>query len=218
MKKTSYRERVFSSHRAIETGKAGEHLACADLLLAGYSPILVSDPTSPFDILLPIDGVLLKVQVKSTSKPRFNWGTKKGEMKICTTPSYIFNVNASGYKHQSFYTTKEVDIFALVALDTKLIAYLPYEEKSGNLSFRIPEFRGQYYSEIWQKYNPIIMSMYNDGFTTKEISEKLEMTTYQIYSYKYKKVKSVPGTPNSRYFDEFPFDKCLQQILNKENV
>lgn len=207
------RTRVTHKHRTIESGKAGEHLVCADLLLSGHNPILVSDPASPFDILLRIDSRLLKIQVKSTSKPRFNWGSVKGERKFCTTPSYLFNVSASGYKRQSYYSTHEVDIFAFVSLDTKTIAYLPYELKRGSICFRIPKHRGEYYDEMWDKYNPIVMQMYKDGLTTPEISQKLGMEVHSIYDFRRRKKEFKIKKKQSRYFDEFPIEKCLSVVL-----
>ena len=46
----------------LQIGKAGEHLACFDLISQGYHAFL-SDQGLPYDIVLDIDGELRRIQV-----------------------------------------------------------------------------------------------------------------------------------------------------------
>ena len=53
----------------LQIGKAGEYLACADLIMKG----LVAFPSEqglPYDVLVDTGKRLLRVQVKSTTAPR----------------------------------------------------------------------------------------------------------------------------------------------------
>ena len=53
----------------LELGKAAEHLVCADLIMQGYRAFL-SDQGLPYDILVDVQGVFVRVQVKATRKPK----------------------------------------------------------------------------------------------------------------------------------------------------
>lgn len=109
-----------SKQRALEIGKAAEHLVCADLILAGYRAFL-SDQGLPYDVLIDAGDRLIKIQVKSTYEPRrvegINW-TKK----------YIWNVRRAGKGGTRKISGDEFHILALVALDTRMIAYMPISD------------------------------------------------------------------------------------------
>jgi hypothetical protein len=102
--------------RELQLGKAAEHLVCCDLILQGHNAML-ADQGMPFDVLV-IDerGRLCRVQVKASSKPMITARNPK--------PHYRF-----GLRHARGRTRvmsgAEVDVVAFVALDRKLVAYLP---------------------------------------------------------------------------------------------
>ena len=73
----------------LEVGKAAEHLVCADLIMSGYRAFL-SDQGLPYDILVDVDGALLRVQVKSTRKP------KNHDPRTRATPGYFFHLRRAG--------------------------------------------------------------------------------------------------------------------------
>ena len=94
----------------LEVGKAAEHLVCADLIMSGYRAFL-SDQGLPYDILVDIEGTLLRVQVKSTRKPKnHDPGTR-------STPGYFFHLRRAGKGGRRRYPENAFDLYALVALD-----------------------------------------------------------------------------------------------------
>lgn len=102
----------------LSCGKAGEHLVCADLILHGFGAFL-SDQGLPFDVVADINGKLLKVQVKTTRKPM------AVPQRAVRTEKYLFHVRRCGKGGRMSYQDGDIDLFALVALDSKSIAYLP---------------------------------------------------------------------------------------------
>jgi hypothetical protein len=124
----------------LQTGKAGEYLVCADLILAGYVAY-PSEQGLPYDVVLDINGSLLKVQVKTTEKPR------NVPQRTKESFAYIFNIKRNGKGNKQRYKKNDVDIFALVALDSRIIAYLPNKELKTTMNFRVPELKGTYYDE-----------------------------------------------------------------------
>lgn len=122
----------------LEIGKAGEHLVCADLILNGYSCVLTGQGLK-YDILLEANYKLYKIQVKTTRGERIPYTSDS------KTPVYIFSIGRNGKKNcNSFYEENDVDIFALVSLEEKYIAYIPYTKVSSNLLFRNPKRRFEY--------------------------------------------------------------------------
>src|SRR3990167_11394037 len=101
----------------LQIGKAGEHLVCCDLILQGHNAF-VSDQGLPFDIIAEKNGILKRIQVKTTTKLISNNKAKD---------IYRFGLRrAKGGKGR----LKEVDCdyYAFVALDIKSIAYIPMKE------------------------------------------------------------------------------------------
>lgn len=99
----------------IVLGTAGEHMVCADLILAGY-PAFLAAAGLPYDVTADVSGKIIRVTVRSTLAARPRSG------RTLTRPCYQFNIYRRG---KARYTAAEADILALVALDRKLIAYLP---------------------------------------------------------------------------------------------
>jgi hypothetical protein len=102
----------------LQVGKAGEYLVCADLILRG----LVAYPSEqglPYDVVADIHGRLLKIQVKTTRK------TGPVPQRKNHTAAYKFNINRCGKGGKKGYSEDDFDLMALVALDTKTVAYLP---------------------------------------------------------------------------------------------
>lgn len=108
--------------RALEIGKAAEHLVCADLILAGYRAFL-ADQGLPYDLVIDHGGRLIRVQVKSSLRPR----------PVPNRPgsglSYFFHVRRAGKSGKRRIGNDEFDILALVALDIRAIAYIPIDDR-----------------------------------------------------------------------------------------
>lgn len=102
----------------LAAGIAGEHLVCADLLLSGYSAFR-TEQVCPYDIAAEIEGRLVRFQVKATRMARPF--LQRGQEHIV---GYSFNVR-HGKGSNRGYATTAFDVLALVALDSRSIAYLP---------------------------------------------------------------------------------------------
>jgi hypothetical protein len=107
----------------IDIGLASEHLVCSDLAFQGYKVSLAPQMCS-YDLIVDVNGLLLRVQVKATAGQYF-WNNTKA-------PKYRFRLQKGGgnvarhkKQHRKNYDPSEVDIFALVAGDSKVIAYIP---------------------------------------------------------------------------------------------
>ena len=101
-----------------EMGRAAVCMVMTDLILAGYKPI-ASEENFPFDIIAEFDGVLKKIQVKSTASKMMQ---RKGK-----TAFYNFFLKRDLQK----YHNKHTDAFAMVMMDTKNIAYLSKRDFNG---------------------------------------------------------------------------------------
>ena len=81
--------------KEMQTGKAGEYLVCADLILKGFVAF-PSEQGLPYDVLLDTGNKLLKVQVKTTM------GARKVPQRNTETSAYIFNVKRNGNGNSYF--------------------------------------------------------------------------------------------------------------------
>jgi len=101
----------------LAAGVAGEHLVCADLLLQGFNAFL-TDQNCPYDVAVEVNSKLIKIQVKATRKERAI------PQRKFYTPAYLFHIKRCGKGGKKLYTELDFDVMALVALDTKQIAYI----------------------------------------------------------------------------------------------
>lgn len=111
--------------KAMDAGKAAEHLVCADLLLHGYQAFL-GDQGLPYDVLVDLGDRIIRVQVKATLRARnANVSGRAANMV------YVFNVRTRGSRdnpRRERLSEKHCDLVALVALDTRAVAYMPISE------------------------------------------------------------------------------------------
>jgi len=146
----------------LEIGLAGEYIACADLLIKG----LTAYPTEqglPYDLVIDNGKRLLKCQVKTTSKPRII------PQRNTETKAYIFNIKRHGKNNKTRYTKNDVDVFALVELETRSVVYLKNKDMPDTINIRIDRLKGSYYDEIG-------MEDYNNAIELfKTISNKSEI-------------------------------------------
>ena len=124
----------------LQCGKAGEYLVCADLIIKGFIAY-PSEQGLPYDVVMDYQGTLLKVQVKTTRTHK-QTPQRKGNMN-----TYAFNIKRRGKNNQSIHTKESCDIFALVALDEKQIAYMKNEDIKQTMFFRVESMRGTYRDE-----------------------------------------------------------------------
>ena len=190
----------------LQIGKAGEYIVCADLIIQNYIAFL-SEQGLPYDIIMDSGDRLFRVQVKTTSEPR------KIPQRNKESYAYIFNIQRHGNQNNlRKYNKTEVDFFALVALDSKQIAYIPNKDIKSTMNFRVPKLRGSYYDEQGIKIKNKITKLRNSGLTCDEISRQENMKISSVYRYSANVDISQKGNNNPVYFDEFDLEKCLGEI------
>lgn len=106
----------------LELGKAAEHLVVADLILSGYRAYL-TDQGLPYDVVIDCAGTLYRVQVKATRE------AKRLPARGALGVGYLFQPRRAGKGGRRQYADNEFDIIALVAMDIRVIAYLPFSER-----------------------------------------------------------------------------------------
>lgn len=126
--------------KQLQIGKAGEYLVCADLIMKGFIAF-PSEQGLPYDVLLDTGEKLLKVQVKTTEKPR------KVQQRAKDSLAYVFSIKRAGSNGKTRYEENEIDLFALVCLDTMQIGYLTNKEMPTTINARIDALRGSYHDE-----------------------------------------------------------------------
>lgn len=110
---------------SLQLSKAGEHLACASLLLQGYNAFL-AEAGLPYDILVELkNGKFGRVQVKSTCDMMTPRPNKKGHKRF--TKLYRFAIRA-GRKGDRRISGTHCDYFAFVALDRGIVAFMKHKE------------------------------------------------------------------------------------------
>lgn len=112
-----------SSHRAIEIGTAAELIVCADLILAGYRAFL-SSAGLPYDLILDTNKRLFRVGVKSTLEAKKRPG-REDSRKCYHFSATKIKRDSKGQTSAKPYTSEDIDIMAFIALDIKVIAYVP---------------------------------------------------------------------------------------------
>lgn len=180
----------------MQIGKAGEYLVCADLIMNGFVAYL-SEQGLPYDVLLDTGERLLKVQVKTTLQPRIVPQRNK------ETKAYIFNIKRAGKGGKTRYTNKEIDLFALVCLDTRDVGYLLTDEMPETINIRVDSLRGQYYDEDGVATHAKVMDMIKTK-TQSEIARELGKHVAVIN--RMCKEGYEPHQTSARYFSDFKRD------------
>lgn len=178
--------------KELQIGKVGEYLVCADLILKDFVAF-PSEQGLPYDVLLDNGKKLLKVQVKTTLGPRVVPQRSKNSV------AYIFNKRC-GKKNASKHSTKDVDLYALVCLDTKQIGYVQEQDMPTSINIRVDSLKGSYHDEKGIQDYQTVMKLKNSMSQT-EISKATGLaiaTVNRMCQPKYK-----PFSTNARYFSEF---------------
>lgn len=177
----------------LQIGKAGEYLVCADLIMKG----LVAFPSEqglPYDVLVDTGKRLLRIQVKTTTAPRVI------PQRAKDTQAYIFNIKRHGKNNTTIYGDSEVDLFALVCLDTRLVGYLHNEEMPTTVNFRVDSLRGTYRDEKGiQSYEKVI-ELSKSIPNQSEVARRLNLHVSEVN--KMLKLDYSPFKTNARYFSD----------------
>lgn len=117
----------------LQIGKAGEYLVCADLILKGHVAYL-SEQGLPYDVVCDYKGRLIKIQVKTTRKAR------PIPQRAKNTPAYLFHIKRCGKGGLKQYGVCDFDVMALVALDSKKIAYINISNSRRTMHLNMEKF------------------------------------------------------------------------------
>lgn len=102
----------------LAAGMAAEHLVCADMLLRGLRAFR-AEQVCAYDVAVDLGARILRLQVKGTRGPRAI------PQRVGHRPAYMWQVRRAGKAGARVYGAGEFDMLALVALDTRQIAYMP---------------------------------------------------------------------------------------------
>lgn len=138
-------------------GRAGEHVVCTELLMAGYECFL-AEGKAPYDIIADVDRRLVRIQVKTTS------GVKLCVQRVNETPVYAFSARRVGKMQRKGYEEGQADLVAYVALDRRIVAYMPAFHIAQSSTFRLREYEDVYYTKT---------GMFIDDFPLKAALENL---------------------------------------------
>lgn len=181
----------------LQIGKAGEYLTCANLILKGFVAF-PSEQGLPFDVVMDNGSKLLRVQVKTTLKP------KKIPQRSSDSLAYVFNIKRCGKNGSKRYTREELDLFALVCLDTMKVGYLKAEEMPETINIRVDSLRGTYYDEKGIADYKKVTEMYKQIKSQTEIAKQTGLhvaTVNRMVADGFE-----PFRTNARYFSDFERD------------
>jgi len=184
----------------LQIGKAAEYLVCADLILKGYIAY-PSEQGLPYDIVLDNGSRLIKVQVKATRR------CKKIANSPEQNPFYVFAIGRNG-KNQSRvkYETNDVDVFAVVALDTYEIGYIKNKDVRTTMNFRVSKFRGTYRNESLDAVKQEAFKLKEDGLSIPEIAKKLNRAEHRIYRFLDQQKKGTTQGKKGRYLTDYKIE------------
>ena len=181
--------------KQLQIGKAGEYLVCANLILKGFVAF-PSEQGLPYDVLLDNGSKLLKVQVKTTEKPRLI-----SQERINPIPVYSFSIKRAGKDGKTRYGLNEIDLFALVCLDTMQIGYITNKEMPTTINIRVDNLRGSYHDEKGVKDYEMCLKEYKTDKNKSNIARKLNLAKAVVSKYLQPKYK--PFKTGARYFSDF---------------
>ncbi len=180
--------------KQLQIGKAGEYLVCADIIIKGFIAF-PSEQGLPYDVVIDTGSRILKVQVKTTEKPRF-----VQQRKTCI-PAYVFSIKRAGVNGLTRYNENEIDLFALVCLDTKKIGYILNKDMPTTINIRVDAEKGNYYDEKGLKDFALVKKMNEKIKNQSEISRQTGIAVATVNRYLKNGYK--PFETNARYFSDF---------------
>lgn len=177
----------------LQVGKAGEYMVCTDLILKGFVAF-PSEQGLPYDVLMDNGKRLLRVQVKTTTGPRTI------PQRAKESQAYIFNIKRHGSNNAQRYDGNEVDIFALVCLDTRKVGYLLNGDMPATLNLRVDSLRGTYYDEKGIQDYEKAVELSKTISNQSEIARQMNMHVSQVN--RMLMPGYVPFQTNARYFSD----------------
>lgn len=184
-------------------GVAGEHLVCCDLICKGYNAFM-TDQGLPYDLILDVDDKLLRVQVKTT---RTHTELPQRQTRY---PSYLFHVRRCGKGGKTSYNDVDVDLFALVCLETKQVGYLAHSAMPMTLSVRVDSFKGNYLNELQETRALEVFKLKESGMINADIGRTIGMDKSVV-------TKVLAGKSKKKeqgiYFSDLTLEKALDIVV-----
>jgi hypothetical protein len=159
---------VSMNNNDLMIGVAGEHLVCFDLITRGFT-CFMTEQGLPYDIIADINGRLVKVQVKAT-RTHSEIPQRKNHY-----PSYLFNIRRCGKGGRKLYGENDVDIFAVVCIETKQVGYVSANRMPSTLSVRVDSFKGNYLNEVQDFRAKEVIRLKSEGMSNTEIGRSIGM-------------------------------------------
>ena len=138
-----------------------------------------------------IDAIIRKTTEKYKSIPQ----------RIVDTKAYIFNIKRAGSNGKTRYSENEIDLFALVCLDTMKIGYVKNIDMPDTINIRVDSERGNYHDEKGVKDYEMCLKEYKTDKNKSNIARKLNLATAVVSRYLQPKYK--PFKTGARYFSDF---------------
>lgn len=182
----------------LQIGKAGEYLTCADLILKGFVAF-PSEQGLPFDVVLDNGKKLLRVQVKTTEKPRVVPQRRTDSM------AYMFSIKRHGKNNSTIYENDEVDIFALVCLDTKNVGYIRNDDMPCTINLRVDANKGLHHDEKGIATHALVTELSKTISNQSEIARVTGIHVSQIN--RILEPNYVPYSTTARYFSDIIREK-----------
>lgn len=154
----------------------------------------------PYDLVADIDGRLLRVQVKTTRQPEIL------SQRNVNRVAYRFWVGRCGKGGKSTYAENDVDLFALVALDTKQVGYLSAVNMPKTFFVRPDSNRGLHTDEMLVARNQNILAGLNAGKEPAELASTFGVSLPYVCQVKFGRArKHIAGC----YFGDLPLSAAI---------
>ena len=180
-------------------GVAGEHLVCFDLITRGFT-CFMTEQGLPYDIIADVNGKLVKVQVKTT-RTHSEIPQRKNHY-----PSYLFYIRRCGKGGRKLYGENDVDIFAVVCVETRQVGYVSADRMPTTLSVRVDAFKGKYLNEVQEARSNKVLELKSQGVTNTEIGKIVGMDKSVVGKVVDGKSKK---TDHGVYFSDLTLERAL---------
>ena len=180
-------------------GVAGEHLVCFDLISRGFT-CFMTEQGLPYDIIADINNKLVKIQVKTT-RTHSEIPQRKNHY-----PSYLFHIRRCGKGGKKLYSENDVDVFAVVCVETKQVGYVSADRIPSTLSVRVDSFREKYLNEVQDFRAKEVIRLKSEGMSNTEIALSIGMDKSVVGKVVAGKSKK---TDHGVYFSDLTLEKAL---------
>jgi hypothetical protein len=140
-------------------------------------------------------------------------GHRNSDQRATQIKVFKFNIGVNGrFGKKRIYNSTQLDIFALVDLNSRQIAYLPYSNAKSTMNFRVPEFRGTYWDEQAHKNKELVTRLKVEGKMPAEIAVITGLKLSNVYKFSANVSIKQKGSHQGTYFDDLTLEGCLKKM------